>query len=238
MYYWNKENFEGLLEIAEALKNKNGYEYFAEYCLLREKGLNKPAVKAIREFVVQISKTDLQNQRSVAVDLAQLAYWRRDVHQIMSHPLKVFITDVLKGWCLTESTELPFTWLGYMTGNQNYYIKALEQNSKDQVALTRLAYSALDDVDYQTHHLCETLFLGHEKDATASLRQANTYIENLEESDIKNRLEAELKEYEELITAWVEFSSNEHRMKKESFPKWSFQNGNNFNFGSIYYYDK
>lgn len=80
----------------------------------------------------------------------------------------VYFAMQIDNWCLTESTELPFTWLGYMTGNQNYYIRALEQNSKDQVALTRLAYSALNDVDYQTHHLCETLFLGHDKVNEAS----------------------------------------------------------------------
>ena len=41
MYYWNKDNFEGLLEIAEEFKSRSGYDLFAEYCLLREKGLKK-----------------------------------------------------------------------------------------------------------------------------------------------------------------------------------------------------
>lgn len=37
MYYWNKDNFEGLMDIAEEFKKKDGYELFTGYCELLKK---------------------------------------------------------------------------------------------------------------------------------------------------------------------------------------------------------
>lgn len=238
MYYWNKDNFEGLIDIAEEFKSKDGYELFADYCKLREQGLKKQAVSTIRKFVEQQKSTSILNQRNVAVCIAELCFWRSDVHQLMSHPLQVFITSVLESWCSTNSPDAPYTWLGYMTGNVAHFKTALEYNPKDQVALSRLALSAIDSVDYQTHHLSESLFLGDEKTAIDSLKIANQYIEQLEESDAKARLRNELSEYEELVGAWLEFSSDKERKHKGSFPEWASENGSNVNFRTIVYYDK
>lgn len=215
MYYWNKDNFEGLMDIAEEFKKKDGYELFAEYCELREKGLKKQAVSTTRKFVEQQRSTDLLNQRVVAVCLAELCFWRSDVHQLMPHPLQVHITRVLESWCSTNSPNAPYTWLGYMIGDDVHFKTALEYNPKDQVALSRLALSAIDN-----------------------LRIANKYIEQMEESNAKTRLKNELEAYEELVGAWLEFSSGKERMQKGSFPKWASEQSSHVNFRTIVYYQR
>jgi hypothetical protein len=56
MYYWNKDNFEGLLGIGNSFKEEDGFELFAEYCFLKEKGLKKQAVKVIKDYVNHLKK--------------------------------------------------------------------------------------------------------------------------------------------------------------------------------------
>jgi len=237
MYYWNKQNFEGLLAIAKEFKNREGYELFSEYCLLKEKGLKKQAVKIINEFVSQLKNSDFQNQRQVAVCLAELSFWNTDVHHLLSHPLQVYITETLKKWCATEEQDAPYTWLGYMTGEDEHFKSALKYNPEDQVALSRLALSALDDVDFQTHHLSESLFLGDEKTAIEKLKIAQQYINVMQQSEAKIRLANDLKEYEQLVCVWLEFASDKERKGKGSFPEWSAEHGNNFSFRTTIYYD-
>jgi len=47
MYYWNQNNFEALKEVGEKYLSKEGYEAFANYCLLKEKGLKKSALDSV-----------------------------------------------------------------------------------------------------------------------------------------------------------------------------------------------
>lgn len=64
-----------------------------------------------------------------------------------------------------------------MIDDDVHFKTALEYNPKDQIALSRLALSAVDNVDFQTHYLSESLFLKCEQAAIDNLRIANKYIE-------------------------------------------------------------
>jgi hypothetical protein len=71
MYYWNKDNFEGLLGIGNSFKGEDGFELFAEYCFLKEKGLKKQAVKVIKDYVNHLKKLDLNKQREITREITR-----------------------------------------------------------------------------------------------------------------------------------------------------------------------
>lgn len=54
MFYWNQENFVGLKEVGEKLIDIEGYQFFANYCLLKKKGLKKQALISLEKFIAKI----------------------------------------------------------------------------------------------------------------------------------------------------------------------------------------
>ncbi len=235
MNYWNQQNFEGLKSIGEKYSSVSDFELFGKYCLLREKGLKKQSVVAINEFVSLIGKQSTKKQREIATELSALSFWNRDIHQLVSHPLKVFLKDVLEKWTEEDITDaVPYRWLGYISGDLSQYKKALEIDPTDEICITRLAQSLLDDVDYQTHHLSESKLLGEFSDAMKAVSDAETLINLLKNNSIKSSITEELNYYKELLASWQEYDKSE---KNDSFPAWCTQKGEKYNFPSIVYYN-
>ncbi|WP_206484061.1 hypothetical protein [Thalassotalea sp. G2M2-11] len=240
MHYWNQENFEGLKNIAERFKNEAGFELFAEYCSLKEKGLKKQAVSIVKDYVKNLENLELKKQRDICVRLAELAFWNSDIHQLLSHPLQVYITDIFTKWCSIESSAAPYTLLGYMTGENECFIQALKHNPTDQIALYRLAISAIDDVDFQVHHVSESIFLGEEKNAINRLEEAKTYFNRMEDSKYKEYLTKEITDSEELLKDWMSYKEQvgQADIASISFPKWCEVNGKSYSFSQPIYYDE
>lgn len=240
MYYWNKDNFEGLLGIGNSFKGEDDFELFAEYCFLKEKGLKKQAVKVIKGYVSDLKKLDLNKQRDVCVRLAELAFWNSDIHQLLSHPLQVYITDTFSSWCSNEVPDAPYTLLGYMTGERECFLQALQFNPNEQIALYRLAISAIDNVDYQLHHVSESLFLGDESNALSQLVEAKSFFNRMEDSKFKEFLTKEIKESESLLSDWMSYKAelDSSDIDKLTFPRWCTLNERNYGFSTPVYYDE
>ena len=75
MYYWNQQSFEGLKSIGNKDLPIQGYEAFGRYCLLKEQGLNKQAVAAVKEFVASAKEKSIETQRKIAFEIASLGFW-------------------------------------------------------------------------------------------------------------------------------------------------------------------
>ena len=75
MYYWNQQNFEGLKSIGDKYVSIQGYEAFGRYCLLKEQGLKKQAVAAVKEFVASAKEKSIETQRKIAFEIASLGFW-------------------------------------------------------------------------------------------------------------------------------------------------------------------
>lgn len=240
MYFWNQENFEGLASIAKGLKSEEHFALFAEYCRLKELGLKKQAVAAIKDYVSYLSELDLQTQQNICVRLTELAFWNSDIHQLLSHPIQVYITDILTNWCSQGEPEAPYTWLGYMSGDDLHFLRSLQFNPNDQVALYRLARSAVDSVDFQLHHVSESIFLGEEKDAINSLAQAKDFFGRMEDSKFKDYLTQEISDSEALLNDWLSYQQQVKSadITSMTFPKWCDLNNKGCAFSQPFYYDK
>lgn len=235
MHYWNRDNFEGLQSIGEKYSPISGYELFGKYCLQKEQGLKKQAVTAIKEFVASTSSKPIEIQREISEELASLAYWNGHIHQLLSHPLVEFLQSVFQQWTYDEvENPVPYKWLGYVAGDLASYKKALLLNPNDEICISRIAMAHLYEIDYQTHHLSESQFLGDFKEAEDALDKAQALVSRLTDLSSASKIQHELDDYRLLLNCWHDYSS----LKPGTpFPDWCASKGHDFGFSSIVYYE-
>lgn len=234
MYYWNRDNFEGLRSIGEKYASIKGYELFGKYCLQKEQGLKKLAISSIKEFVADAKKRPLKGQRAIAKELSSLGFSHGEVHQLFAHPLMKFLKEVLDRWAADEpNNPIPYKWLGYVTGDITAYEHALALDPKDEICISRITHAHLSSIAYQTHHLSESIFLGDISDAKSSLEKAKHLIATLSSRDLKLEMQNELEYCNNLLACWEEYSSLEIY---DSFPHWCASQGKRLNFGAVVYY--
>ena len=234
MYYWNESNFKGLKEVGMEFQHRPGFTFFADYCLSKEKGLKKQAKQSIGAFVDMIDESDVYTQRNIVVCLLELKFENPAIHQLLPHPLRMKLISILDTWSQSQEVEgQVFRWLGYLLPDAKQYDKAIELDPQDQIALGMRANSHLNSVDYQTHHLSESRFLGEVSEAESTLVFAESLISRLEAGRWKKRLSDELDYYKRLIKKWKEYCE---LSPTNPFPKWCERQGELFEFCSIHYY--
>lgn len=235
MFYWNQANFEGLRAIGEALRVRPGYGRMAEYCLLREQGLKKPAFSALQQFIAQMQQEPVPVQRQMACELARLHAENRAVHQLIAQPLHAHLCNVLHAWCAGEPAEaVPYRWLGLLTGEAHCFESALRFDPDDRIALSWLTSQALNAVDFITHHIGESRLIGSSAQAHEQLEAAVAYACRLPDSVARAQFLAEAEDYRNLLDAWATYVAAASDME---FPAWCWQHGHAFEFGQAYYYD-
>ena len=237
MYYWNRNNFEGLKNIGQYYLSKNGYDGFADYCLLMEQGLRKRAFVQLAQFIEQAKSLSVAEQRVLACDLAGLAFDNSGVvHQLSPQPLDKYLAGVFRTWCDEKpDVAFPYRWLGVIGGDPKYFEEAIGLDPEDQISLYCIARNALNDVDYQTHHLAESKLIGTEETVINALNRAAEYATRLSASDTKQSLLETVTYFRSLLDAWSEYRRVGTNI---SFPEWCEANGHEFKFWSAHYYDR
>lgn len=236
MHYWNRDNFEGLKSIGEKFSLIEGYELFGSYCIHKESGFKKLANLAVDEFVSVAKMKSADKQREIAVELASLSFWNGKIHQLLTYPLVKYLIGVLDLWASDEpECSLPHKWLGYLTRDISYYERALQLDPNDDICLSQIVQANLSDLDYQTHHLSESLFLGDPSDAKNSVATTKALIARLNIDSVRASLGEELAYYVNLVGRWEEYKSS---TQDSSFPDWCTSHGHKFKFCSIVYYGK
>ena len=234
MDYWNQRNFKGLKDIAEHLQLKEDYESFARYCLLREKGLKQNALVELRTFIEEAQSLPVEKQRAIACKLTELYFYNSDVHQLLPQPAVAYVGSVLQAWCdISPAQPEPYRWCGIIFGNTAFFERALTIAPEDRISLSRLALKELQVVDFATHHLSDSIFLGSESEADSALAKAVSYVMRLPADEAKAEHMKEIAYYRTLLNAWREYKSSS---KHKPFPEWSSERGHKFEFGSVFYY--
>ena len=239
MRYWNQSNFEGLKSIGEQYADRSGFAAFSRYCLLAEKGLRKPALAAAREFIIGMEALPVTQQRACAEELTALSYRHAEVHRLLPHPLRMSLKAILQQWTDAEpDNPIPWKWLGYLVMDLEASRRAHELDPGDEISLGALFGEQLNQVDFQTHHLCESCFLGEESEAEQALDRAESLLAYLENEDKRAACRREVDYFRDLLAAWRDYTSTE---REETFPRWcekqeGGKQGKSFRFWSIHYY--
>ena len=190
---------------------------------------------SVKQFVSDCQDLSVGTQRTITEDLSSLGYWNGDIHQLLPYPLTQYLESVLKAWVLDEPQNyIPHRWLGYITGDIEWYEKAMEINPKDDLSIYRVTLALIGDVEFQTHHLSESSFIGETQDSVEALDKAIELNDNIESEKLNAYITSEVNYYQRLLDCWLEYSKVD---RAESFPTWCTGRGEEFNFWSIVYYD-
>lgn len=234
MYYWNKDNFDGLKRIGQAYAACEGFDGFSRYCLLREQGLKKPALKALDEFLGATRGLDVTRQRAIACEIAELAFGNREAHQLLSHALTTYLRQLLRAWC-DENPGLaePYRWMGKLTGESAWFEAALAHDPHDQVAARQLALDELSVVEFMVHHIHESVFLGDVTVADRKLERASALALLIESDQTRNYLEEAVRCLREMLAAWAVYQQGDQSV---GFAEWCEAQAHEFAFLKSYYY--
>ena len=206
MHYWNQEYYETLRAVGEAYASRDGFQNYAQYCLLKERGLNKDAVKSANVFVADLNDLSCDRQRDIVSELAELDFRNNNITSLLPHPIKVFMEATLRDWVEAEpECTIAFRWLGFLTRNIEILEKAHKLDPSDEIVASRIAWWELDDIHYQTHELGRSLFVGKIGDAKNSLARVKILIDGLLSSDIRDPLLKEFSYYSCVASAWCRF---------------------------------
>ncbi len=235
MSYWNRDNFEGLKSIGETYSAIENYQLFGTYCQQKEQGLKKLAIASIKQFISHSKSRSLQEQREITEELSSLSFHNRNIH-LLSHPLTVYLKEVLTLWASDEpNNPTPHKWLGYITADISSYEKSLQLSPNDEICIYQITQEYFRQVDYQTHHLSESLFIGNISHAKHTLHLALSLIETLHTETIKSQMQDTLEYFNNLLNCWEEYSQLNI---EQPFPQWCASKGEKFNFWSVIYYDQ
>jgi hypothetical protein len=236
MYYWNKDNFEGLEDIARSLRDSTDVKDFSDYCRLRAEGLRKQAFGALTRFLFQALNWEFEERRNFVDWLLTVQYNNPRVHQLIPQPLKEKLVEpTLIEWTQYQpESPIPHRWRGVYFGEFEELERALALDATDLVARSVAASRLLSDVEYATHHLCEGFFIGSEQEAESLLEQAFAHIQRLPESGNRSSLETGYEQLRHLLHDWLEYKE----APQGTFPEWCESRGRQHVWWKVVYYKK
>jgi hypothetical protein len=236
MYFWNDDNFNGLKEIGEKYASESQYEAFSRYCLFKEKGLKNEAKTAIEQFIVSNQSKSKKEQRNIIEELSALNYRNKKVHQLIPHQLQQYMISVLGNWSEEEpGNAIPYRWLGFIKSDLHSYKRAIEIDSNDIISLIAIISFNLNHVDYQTHHLNESMFIGKLDEADELLDEVNELLCRIVQTDVRDNILSEYYYYRKLLDSWKEYKTEKMDI---GFPEWAELRKQDFRFHKAYYYKK
>lgn len=235
MYYWNQKNFEGLKKVAEAYKEDDYLKLFAEYCHYRDLGVRKLAFQKINEFIKYCESCSAPQQQDISLYLLELIYKNQEIHYLLSDPLKKYLIKIMKLRINIDGDSLAYQWLGYLCDDKEMYTKGLELDPFNQFCRKALIIFDLNWLDWQTHHLNESLFIGTLEDAFETLEHIHKTLIALTNEKDKTLLEQRYRYYKALISAWAHYKNLNVAL---SFNDWCKAEGFVFEFDQAFYYTK
>jgi hypothetical protein len=234
MHYWNKQNFEGLLNLSEELNAYPDLRPLASYCRFREKGLRREAFSALEQFLVASRSFSNPAARSAAVEILETNARTVGAHQFLTQPLLAqFLIPTLQAWMDDEpTTSIPVRWLGMLSRNNDLLSRALAMCAEDTPVRKMLVEQHLSFADYATHHLDESRLLGSIDEVMTALVRARDLIASAPDAEALAHLTSEMHYFDALIADWITFSKN----PEGSFPEWCAKQGREYSYPVKIYY--
>jgi hypothetical protein len=219
-----------------ALTNPNWTEY-ANYCLAREKGLRKMAFNYLEDFLGTAAKwTNDQKIEFIkflfpffeTIDDADYGPFPQPLSERLAKP-------TLEFWCENESKdERPFRWLGIYYRSEEHLLRAIELNPNDDTSRQQLLNWWIYNIYYSIHHLPEG-YIGEPLEDLELAEKAIKQIEQLTDSDSKDRWKKSLEAKLEFIYNYIEWKKSGH----PNFEQWGIDNNRKVYYGTkTYYYNK
>lgn len=235
MFYWNKTNFDGLKQISIQYREDENLKLFAEYCHYRDIGIRKLAFQKIEEFIKYCESCSIVQQQNISLFLLEVIYQNQEIHSLISDPLKKYLVKMMEIRTNSQGDSLAYQWLGYLCNNIDMYEKGLELDTSNQVCRKALINSDFNELDWQTHHLNESSFIGTVDDALATLEHVYMLSFGLSDPNDKKLFEEKYLYYKGIISAWIQYKESNITV---SFYDWCKENKLKLEPYQTLYYEK
>lgn len=215
MWYWRQKNYEGLLDIANAVEGNANLFLYAEYCRLRERGLRRDAFLVLNEFIELANTWDLEMRYRFVDDLYHLCEQNPEVYDLMPHPInRNLLEPTLQDW-VKENPNDPsvYRWL---SGVENWR-KSIALDETEQISRVRLVKHLIYNAYFSTHHLPEG-YIGNPAEDLMGLNEASALVTNVENTALVEIFRTEIKDYRELIHSYQEYRKSSY---VGSFEAWT-----------------
>jgi hypothetical protein len=210
-------------------------EPLARYCELRERGLRREAFAALQGFLGSTAALEPGAQRQLVLRVLAAHARAPEAHQFLSQPLLAGLVEpVLRAWCAEQPSDpVPAAALGLLLGERELLERALALEPADDRVRARLVSQLLGEVDFATHHLSESSFIGEPAAAAAVLEAAESLMQGAADAAHFDALRSELAELRRLLRDWAEYSA----CPEGSFPDWCRARGRAHRWWTAYCYE-
>lgn len=235
-HYWRRDlddPYRALSDLKSELSKVEDYRLLGEYADLKEKGLRKQSLVKINEFVRKAEEfPDSKRRELVRLWCQEKVRQPGDNYLFDSHPLtNEIIVPTLEKWAEDEPRNPePLKWIGLFYGSEHFFNaleKSLALNPDDDVVRITLVDGYLRTIDYSTHHLSESFYLGEPSEDLKMCKRIRACLDDVKNEKAKSSLADELSEYQQMIHDWLDYSNNKF---SESFPEWCRGNGRTYKF--------
>jgi hypothetical protein len=236
--YWRSDEDQALSAFVKTYDNHADFGLFVEFCQLKQKGLRKPALQKVEQFVKFCQSRPLEKQREIVkciLDFFINAYvYSLDI--VLVSPIRQYMIAVFEHWREAEPNNVNlYIALAKLTRQRVYYFQGLEIDPTNQECARQVILTKLDFVDYQLHHVSESKFVydaGDEKDGELALQEVYDLLEKY--PDIDDYVKQEYQDTKQLFDDWIAFTQSEF----DDFPTWCQAHHRHYKFISAYYYTK
>ncbi len=207
---------------------------YREYLILREKGLRKPALKVVRQFIAQMNTKDFETQKKFTNWILYTEWSNGKVHQLIPHPLfEDVIKPCLLKWKIEEqSNPIPYRWAGIFLWENDSLEKARSLDKDEQISRYTIINRAIEDIEHDTHHLPD-YYIGDPKESLCTGEQAKAIINEIQDPNIRKRFDENLKQALQIVNDWLEFKKSD----EDDFDKWCLNLGRKYQWLKAYYYE-
>lgn len=240
MHYWNRQNFEGLTSLADALrKESSDFDLLADYCLYREQGLRKQAFTALNQFLEASSGWTTATRRQHCQTILELHARTNEARQFISYPLQEqLISPVLEEWLVAQPENITaLRWSGLNRADTETLRKVLQLQPDDLPVRQRLIWSMLDTVDYATHHLDEGQLILEISETRECLDYAMELIYTAPDAHDFDCVKQEAHMYQQMLEDWQSYSElPDQPSDKPGFPEWCNEKNRSYFWPKKFYY--
>lgn len=232
-WYWNRDNFESLVWLADRLCEVPELVRLADYCRLREKGLRKQALAALRKFLTEAALLAEEKRLALSLHLLELRHAAPGAHQFLAQPLidELILPSLRQA---AQPGNEAFRQLALFLGEQDDLRTALRHDPADERVRKRLADLLLGYADYAMHHLDESCFIGSEEYCRSVLDEAANLLDpKIADPEVFHYLIADHAELSAMFTDWREYKAQDQAVP---FPEWCAGRGRDYGWSQKFYY--
>ncbi|MEH7820810.1 hypothetical protein ACQKKC_14455 [Bacillus altitudinis] len=219
-------------------ERSHDYPLFRQYCVRKEQGLRKDALKVLQSFVEEMNKNEFTARRSFVVWLFDYIERFENGHHLLVYPLvHGMIHPVLREWENIDPTDVrPYRWQGLFVHQGEglpYLLKALEMGgSKEQRVIVQICETYISALWYSFHHIHEDLYLStYEKDHER-IQGIQDVMKLIEDKNVQSNVEKLAVYYNQLLSDWKEFQQTQTR----GFVKWCADRKKPYEWVQTFYY--